>query len=86
MKRRARLWIDEPPDVQRTDLGFGNLARVPEDQLQMQVGRDGGCALGIEGPDIHAFTDSFEEPRECRRASIHRLYLGGSGVGVCVWL
>ena len=67
----ARLRVDEPRTIEWTDGRFGHLVRVPEDQLQMRIGGDGRGVLGTEGPDIHPFPDTFEQPRERRGASVH---------------
>ena len=70
-QRHARLRIDEAIAIERPHVGFGRFARVAEDQLEVGVGGDGRGRIGAERPDVHAFVDGFEQPRERRGALIH---------------
>ena len=71
-QRLAGLRIDESIAIERADVGFGHVARVSEDQLEMRIGGDGRCAVGGERSDVHALLNRFKEPREHRGALFHR--------------
>ena len=70
-ERDARLRIDEALAIEGADVGLRRLAGVAEDQFQMGVGGDRRRGLGAERPDVHAFVNGFEQPRERRGASFH---------------
>ena len=71
-QRDARLRIDEAIAVERADVGFGRFAGVAEDQFQVRVGGDRRRGrIGTERPDVHAFVNGFEQPREGPGALIH---------------
>ena len=80
-ERDARLRIDEAIAIERTDVGFRRFAGVAEDQLEVRVGGDRRRGVGRDCPDVDAFMNGFEEPRErCRlAASTGRDYTGRAG-------
>src|SRR5262249_6428106 len=84
-ERGAGLGIDETIAIERPDFGFGRLACVAEDQLEMRIGGNRRGAVGPDGADVHAFMDRFEQSREGRRASIHWWIINSRSWGPGDW-
>ena len=73
LEERQRAPADRRSDSRsngRTSV-FGRLARVAEDQLEVRIGGDRRGRLGAERPDVDAFVNGFEQPRERRGALVH---------------
>ena len=59
-QRAARQGIDEPFDVEGSDVLLGRIVAVAEDQLEMRVRGDGGGAVGTERADVDALVKRVE--------------------------